>query len=112
MICLVGDGGFMMTGNEMIAAVERKLPILFIVSNNRSYGSIRAHQDRDYPGRHLGTDLFNPDFVRVAQAFGMQAERVTTAGEIDASMERGLAANGPYFIEILTRLSAVPPRGD
>ena len=109
---MVGDGGFMMTGNEMIAAVARKLPILFILSNNGSYGSIRAHQDRDYPGRHLGTDLFNPDFTRVAQAFGMAAERVTHAGEIDAALNRGLTANAPYFIEVSTRLSAVPPRGD
>jgi len=111
-ICMVGDGGFMMTGNEMIAAVTRKLPILLVLSNNRSYGSIRAHQDRDYPGRHIGTDLFNPDFLRIAQAFGMQAERVTHAREIDAALDRGLAATAPYFIEVLTRLSAVPPRGD
>ena len=86
--------------------------ILFVLSNNRSYGSIRAHQDRDYPGRHIGTDLFNPDFLRIAQAFGMQAERVTHAREIDAALDRGLAATAPYFIEVLTRLSAVPPRGD
>jgi acetolactate synthase-1/2/3 large subunit len=111
-ICMVGDGGFMMTGNEMIAAVARELPILFILSNNSSYGSIRAHQDRDYPGRHLGTDLFNPDFTRVARAFGMAAERVTHTGEIDAALNRGLTANAPYFIEVSTRLSAVPPRGD
>ena len=69
-------------------------------------------RDSDYPGRHIGTDLFNPDFLRIAQAFGMQAERVTHAREIDAALDRGLAATAPYFIEVLTRLSAVPPRGD
>jgi acetolactate synthase-1/2/3 large subunit len=111
-ICMVGDGGFMMTGNEMIAAVARRLPILFILSNNRSYGSIRAHQDREYPGRHLGTDLVNPDFTRVAQAFGVRAEQLIETAQIDAAMRRGLAADGPYFIEALTRLSSVPPRGD
>jgi acetolactate synthase-1/2/3 large subunit len=111
-ICMVGDGGFMMTGNEMIAAVARKLPILFILSNNRSYGSIRAHQDRDYRGRHLGTDLVNADFVRVAQAFGMSAEQVAENAQVEAALRRGLAADGPHFIEVLTRLSAVPPRGD
>ena len=111
-IALVGDGSFMMTGNEMIAAVARKLPILFILSNNRSYGSIRAHQDRDYPGRHLGTDLFNPDFTGVARTFGMRAEQISQTDQIEAALERGLSANGPYFIEVLTRLSAVPPRGD
>jgi acetolactate synthase-1/2/3 large subunit len=111
-VCVVGDGSFMMTGNEMMAAVERRLPILFIVSNNGSYGSIRAHQDRDYPGRHLGTDLFNPDFARVAQAFGMRAEQVAADTDIEAALQRGLAAQEPYLIEFLTRLPAVPPRGD
>jgi acetolactate synthase-1/2/3 large subunit len=111
-ICMVGDGGFMMTGNEMIAAVARKLPVLFILSNNGSYGSIRAHQDRDYPGRHLGTDLFNPEFTRLAQAFGMQAEQVTTFAQIEPALTRGLAARAPYFIEVVTRLSKTAPRGD
>jgi acetolactate synthase-1/2/3 large subunit len=99
-ICLVGDGGWMMTGNEMIAAVARKLPILFVLSNNGSYGSIRAHQDREYPGRHLGTDLANPDFIVLAQAFGMSAERITAAVQVDAALRRGLAADAPYFIEV------------
>jgi acetolactate synthase-1/2/3 large subunit len=111
-VCVVGDGSFMMTGNEMMAAVERRLPILFIVSNNGSYGSIRAHQDRDYPGRHLGTDLFNPDFTRVAQAFEMRAEQVAADTDIEAALQRGLTAQEPYLIEFLTRLPAVPPRGD
>jgi acetolactate synthase I/II/III large subunit len=111
-ICMVGDGGFMMTGNEMIAAVERRLPILVIVSNNGSYGSIRAHQDRDYPGRHLGTSLFNPDFTRVAEAFGMLAEEVSKPHQIEAALRRGITANQPYFIEVGTRLSPTPPRGD
>jgi acetolactate synthase I/II/III large subunit len=108
-ICLVGDGGFLMTGNEMIAAVERGLPILFIVSNNNCYGSIRIHQERAYPGRHVGTTLFNPDFVQIARAFGVTAERVAAVSEIDAAITRGLAAEGPYFIEVTTSLAAVLP---
>ncbi len=111
-LCIVGDGGFMMTGNEMITAVARRLPILFILSNNQSYGSIRAHQDRDYPGRHLGTDLINPDFTQLARAFGMPAESVSETSEIEPALLRGLSANEPYFIEVRTRLSNVPPRGD
>jgi acetolactate synthase-1/2/3 large subunit len=108
-ICLVGDGGFLMTGNEIIAAVERNLPILFIVSNNNCYGSIRIHQDRTYPGRHVGTTLSNPDFIALAGAFGIAAERVAQGHEIDAAIERGLAASGPYFIEVMTSLAAVLP---
>ncbi|MFM0259531.1 thiamine pyrophosphate-dependent enzyme [Paraburkholderia sediminicola] len=108
-ICLVGDGGFLMTGNEMIAAVERDLPILFIVSNNNCYGSIRIHQERAYPGRHVGTTLSNPDFIQIARAFGVTAERISAAHEIDAAIARGLTAQGPYFIEVTTSLATVLP---
>ena len=112
-ICMVGDGGFMMTGNEMIAAVERRLPILFILSNNNCYASIRIHQELHYQGRHVGTSLFNPDFIRIAEGFGMQSEAVTETGQIEAAIARGLAARGPYFIEMQTSLKvAMPLRGD
>ncbi len=112
-ICLVGDGGFMMTGNEMIAAIERRLPILFILSNNDAYASIRIHQERQHPGRHVGTSLFNPDFVRIAEGFGMPAERITENAAIADALARGLAATGPYFIEVKTSLKAIlPRRGD
>ena len=100
----------MMTGNEMIAAVERKLPILFILSNNNCYASIRIHQERQYPSRHVGTSLFNPDFIRIAEGFGMQNEAVTEADQIEAAIVRGLAAKGPYFIEVTTSLKVVLPR--
>ena len=110
-ICMVGDGGFMMTGNEMIAAVERKLPILFILANNASYASIRIQQELHYPGRILGTDLFNPDFEQIARAFGMQAQRIARAEEIAGAVATGLAASGPYFIEVETSLAVtLPPR--
>jgi acetolactate synthase-1/2/3 large subunit len=109
-VAMVGDGGFLMTGNEMIAAVERKLPILFIVSNNNSYASIRIHQDVYYPGRHLGTGLFNPDFTAMARAFGMQAETVVRDDEIVAALERGLAATEPYFIEVRSSLAVSLPK--
>ena len=105
-VCAVGDGGFMMTGNEMISAVQRRLPILILLSNNGGYGSIRVHQDREYPGRHAGTSLVNPDFVRIAQAFGMPAERVDASEQIEPALRRGLAAgDGPYLIEFRTLLS-------
>lgn len=111
-ICMVGDGGFMMTGNEMIVAVERKLPILFILSNNGCYGSIRVHQELNYPGRHVGTSLFNPDFLRVAEGFGVASESVTAQSQIDAAIRRGLKASGPYFIEVQTSFKAALPARD
>jgi acetolactate synthase-1/2/3 large subunit len=109
-VCLVGDGGFMMTGNEMIAAVERRLPILFVLSNNNCYGSIRIHQVRNYPGRHAGTGLSNPDFTAIARAFGMGAECVDRVEAVEAAVARGLATDAPYFIEVKTSLSAVLPQ--
>jgi acetolactate synthase I/II/III large subunit len=112
-VCLVGDGGFMMTGNEMIAAVERQLPILFILANNNCYGSIRVHQDKEYPGRRqIGTSLSNPDFVGIARSFGIKAERVERLEDLDAALERGLSATVPYFIEISASLSAILPTRD
>lgn len=106
-ICMVGDGGFMMTGNEMIVAVERKLPILFILSNNNCYASIRIHQEIQYPGRHVGTSLFNPDFIRIVEGFGVPSEAVTENSQIESAIARGLAAKGPYFIEVKTSLKLV-----
>lgn len=110
-VCMVGDGGFMMTGNEMAAAAERGLPILFIVSNNNCYGSIRLHQARTYPGRYVGTDLSSPDFAMMARAFGMQAEYLTREDQLDAAIARGLASDRPYFLEVRTSLAAILPAG-
>jgi acetolactate synthase-1/2/3 large subunit len=108
-ICMVGDGGFLMTGNEMILAVERKLPIIFIVSNNASYGSIRLHQERGYPGRVSGTSLFNPDFVSLATSFGMQSARITEKNEIDGVIQAALDQRAPILIEVNTSLDAILP---
>jgi acetolactate synthase-1/2/3 large subunit len=108
-ICVVGDGGFMMTGNEMIAAVERNLPILFVVSNNCSYASIRIQQEREHPDRPIGTSLFNPEFVALARAYGMRARRLDRPEEIDDVIREGLSSSEPYFIEVRTSLSAVLP---
>jgi len=108
-ICMVGDGGFMMTGNEMIAAVERKLPILFILANNGSYASIRIQQELHYPGRVLGTSLFNPDFEQIARAFGMQAQRIDSPDQVAGAVKRGLAGDGPHFIEVKASLSVTLP---
>ena len=70
---------------------------------------IRIHQQRTYPGRYVGTGLTNPDFAAIARAFGMRSEHVTTAAQIDASIERGLAAPEAYFIEVATSLPAALP---
>ncbi|MGF7162589.1 acetolactate synthase-1/2/3 large subunit [Rhodoligotrophos appendicifer] len=106
-VCMVGDGGFLMTGNEMILAVERKLPILFIIANNASYGSIRVHQEKEFPGREVGTALTNPDFVALASAFGMQGRLLDRAEDISDTIREGLAADAPFLIEVKTSLDAI-----
>jgi acetolactate synthase-1/2/3 large subunit len=109
-ICMVGDGGFMMTGSEMIAAVERKLPILFILANNGSYASIRIQQELHYPGRVLGTRLFNPDFELLARAFGMPAQRISRVEQVAGAVASGLAGDGPHFLEVKASLSVTLPQ--
>ncbi len=109
-ICMVGDGGFLMTGNEMILAVERQLPIIFIVSNNASYGSIRLHQERGYPGRVSGTTLFNPDFHDLARSFGMASVRIRQKEEINEVIRHAVAKREPILIEVSTSLDAILPQ--
>jgi len=108
-ICMVGDGGFLMTGNEMIAAVQYQLPIVFILSNNRCYASIRINQERAYPGRVSGTSLFNPDFYAMAQAFGIKALKLEHDADIDETIAQALAASEPVFIEVKSDLDSVLP---
>jgi acetolactate synthase-1/2/3 large subunit len=106
-ICMVGDGGMLMTGQEMILAVERQLPIIFIVSSNRTYGSIRKHQEEHYPGRTSGTTLFNPDFVDMAKSFGMQALRINELGEVRDVIAQARGLKGPVLIDVNTSLKGV-----
>jgi acetolactate synthase-1/2/3 large subunit len=108
-ICMVGDGGFLMTGNEMIAAVQYKLPIVFILSNNNCYASIRINQEKEYPGRISGTSLLNPDFRAMASSFGIRALTLNRDADIDKVIGDALAADGPIFIEVTTDLPSVLP---
>ena len=91
-VAFAGDGDFQMTGMELGAAAQaRAWPIVLIV-NNRSYGTIRMHQERTYPGRVSFTDLENPDFVALARAFGTHAERVTRTADFPAAFARARAS--------------------
>ncbi len=106
-ICMVGDGGMLMTGQEMILAVERKLHIIFIVSSNRTYGSIRKHQEEHYPDRTSGTTLFNPDFVEMAKSFGMPAMRIETLDQVEVTIAKARELEGPVLIDVNTSLKGV-----
>jgi acetolactate synthase-1/2/3 large subunit len=107
-ICFVGDGGFLMTGNELALARERQLPLKVILSENRTYASIRIQQEQAYPGRRIGTDLTNPDFALIAHAFGFTATRITTARDL-ARLPGILALPGPQFVIVETSVQAILP---
>ncbi|TIM60884.1 MAG: thiamine pyrophosphate-binding protein, partial [Mesorhizobium sp.] len=75
-IAFAGDGCFLMNGQEFATAVQYDLPIIVVVVNNGIYGTIRMHQEREYPGRVVATDLKNPDFAALARAYGGHGEIV------------------------------------
>ncbi|WP_434652515.1 thiamine pyrophosphate-dependent enzyme [Pseudomonas sp. R3-56] len=101
-VSLSGDGGLMMTIQELETAVRLKLPIIALVFNNNMYGSIRMHQEKAHPGRVIGSDLGNPDFVLLAQAFGAQGLRVNNDAAFADALRIALAASGPVLIEIVS----------
>ncbi|HYM03385.1 MAG TPA: thiamine pyrophosphate-dependent enzyme [Stellaceae bacterium] len=106
-ICFVGDGGMLMTGNELATAMQHQLPLIIIVANNGSYGTIRLHQEKAFPGRRIATDLANPDFTRLAQAFGATGIKIEREDDIDGSLEAAFAATGPVVIEVRTSLEYI-----
>jgi acetolactate synthase-1/2/3 large subunit len=107
-ICLVGDGGFLMTGNELAVAHERRLPLKVIVAENRLYGSIRVHQQRRYPGRICGTSFTNPDLELTGRAFGFNVTRIRSCGEL-RDLPDLLNRPGPEFVIIDTSVKAMAP---
>ncbi|MCH2394890.1 MULTISPECIES: thiamine pyrophosphate-dependent enzyme [Oceanibaculum] len=108
-ICLVGDGGFMMTGSEFMTAVARQLPLLILLSNNSSYASIRIHQERHYPGRVVATDLVNPDFAALARAYGAAGYSIEREEDIRPVLREAVQATGPRLVEVKASLETYLP---
>lgn len=105
-ICLVGDGGFLMTGGELAVALERDLDLKVILSENGIYASIRIHQERDYPGRTIGTSFANPDFELMGRAYGCEVTRIRDEADL-ARLPEILARPGRQFIVVDTSVEAV-----
>jgi acetolactate synthase-1/2/3 large subunit len=104
-----GDGGFQMTGNELATAVQHGLPIIAFIVNNGLYGTIRMHQERDYPGRNTGTELHNPDYVKLAEAYGAHGEMVARTEDFASAFERAVASGKPALIELRIDPEAITP---
>ena len=97
-----GDGAFMMTVQELATAVQYEVNIVQIVFNNGTLGSIRMHQERNYPERVIATDLRNPDFAALARAYGAEGIRVEKEEDFKAALKQALATEGPVVMDVLT----------
>ena len=109
-VCVSGDGDFLMSGQELATAVQYELPILVLVVDNGMYGTIRMHQERNFPGRVVGTDLVNPDFAAYARAFGAFGETVTRTEDFADALDRALAAGVPALLALSVDPEAITPR--
>ncbi|MCY1213867.1 Acetolactate synthase isozyme 2 large subunit [compost metagenome] len=109
-IAFAGDGCFLMNGQEIATAANYGANVIFIVVNNGMYGTIRMHQERNYPGRVSGTDLHNPDFATLARAYGLHGETVDSTESFAQAFERCAAANRPALIEVRIDREAITPR--
>jgi acetolactate synthase-1/2/3 large subunit len=108
-VSISGDGCFQMYPQELATAVQFGAAITAIVVNNSSYGTIRMHQERTYPGRVIATDLSNPDFAALARAYGAHGETVDATADFPAAFERARSAGRPALIELRTSIEDVRP---
>jgi acetolactate synthase-1/2/3 large subunit len=104
-----GDGCFMMLGQELATAVQYGANVIFIIVNNGIFGTIRMHQERNYPGRVIATDLKNPDFVKLAEAYHAYGERVENTDKFPAALKRAQNSNLPAVIELIVDPEALTP---
>jgi len=109
-VCLAGDGDFLMTAQELATARQAGAPVVVVVLDNGMYGTIRMHQERRFPGRVSGTDLDNPDFVALARAFGAYGERVERTADVPAALDRALGAGTAAVLHVPVDPEALTPR--
>ncbi len=109
-VCFAGDGCFLMTGQELATAVQHGLSVVTLVLDNGMYGTIRMHQERNYPGHVYATELTNPDFAALARAYGAHGETVRATEEFAPAFERALSAGRPAVVHILMEQDIITTR--
>jgi len=109
-VCFAGDGDFQMNCQELGTAMQAGAQPIVLIVNNGIYGTIRAHQERNYPARVSGTTMRNPDFVAVAKAYGFHAERVEATGDFGPAFRRALASRTGAVLDLVVSADAVTPR--
>ena len=108
-VCVAGDGDFLMTGQDFATAVQYELPIVVVIADNGLYGTIRMHQEREYPGRVIATALKNPDFVAYAMAFGGYGAVVEKTADFPAAFAQAVATGKPSIIHLKINPEAIAP---
>ena len=108
-VAIAGDGEFLMNGQELATAAQYGAPIVVLVVNNGMYGTIRMHQEREFPARVSGTELKNPDFAAYARAFGGHGETVERTAEFAPAFERAVASGKPAVVELRIDPEAITP---
>ncbi|OAF06961.1 hypothetical protein AYJ54_18660 [Bradyrhizobium centrolobii] len=109
-VAITGDGGFMFGVQELATAVQFNIGVVTLVFNNNAYGNVRRDQRERFDGRVVASDLVNPDFVKLAESFGVAASRVTSPDHFKTALEKALAHAGPYLISVeVPRDSEVSP---
>ena len=109
-VCFAGDGDFQMTGMELGAALQSGCQPIVLILNNGMYGTIRMHQEREYPERVAGTAITNPDFVMLAKSFGYHAERVQKTEEFAAAFDRAMGSVSGAVLELMIDPEAITPK--
>jgi len=104
-----GDGCFLMNGQELATAIQYRLAVIFVVVDNGMYGTIRMHQERNYPARVSGTELVNPDFAALARAYGAHGETVSRTDDFPLAFERALASGRPALLHVKLDPQALTP---
>ena len=106
-VCVAGDGDFLMNGQELATAAQYGADLLVILVDNGSYGTIRMHQERDYPARISATTLVNPDFAALARAFGGWAETVEETAGFAPALDAAMARRGIRLIHCKTDVEQI-----
>ena len=110
-VAVAGDGDFLMNGQELATAAQYRLDLIVLVIDNGSYGTIRMHQEREFPGRVSATDLANPDFAALARAFGGWSTRVETADEFAAALDEALGRTGIRLLHCMSDIERLNAAG-
>ncbi|MEY4952153.1 MAG: hypothetical protein RL299_577, partial [Pseudomonadota bacterium] len=100
-VALAGDGDFLMNGQELATAVQYGCDLLVVLVDNGTYGTIRMHQEREFPGRVSGTSLHNPDFAALAVAYGGWSQRAETTAEFEAALAEAKDRKGLRLLHVI-----------